>query len=77
MLLLLILTSILGPAVRATGLWQVLASNISEFVVVVGQSWLIFGDFFGTSNTVPLRVRSPRPFCPCMDMHQTKVHILK
>ena len=47
MLLLLILTSILGPAVPATGLWQVLASNISQFVVVlVGQSWLIFGDFF-------------------------------
>ena len=46
MLLLLILTSILGPAVRATGLWQVLASNISEFVVVFGQSWSIFGDFF-------------------------------
>ena len=46
MLLLLILTSILGPAVPATGLWQVLASNISEFVVFVGQSWLIFGGFF-------------------------------
>ena len=29
--------------------------------------WLFFGKFLSrASNTMPPRVRSPRPFCPCL-----------
>ena len=31
--------------------------------------WLFFGKFLSrASNTMPPRVRSPRPFCPCLEM---------
>ena len=29
-------------------------------------NWLFFGNFFGTSNTVPARVRSRSPFCQAL-----------
>ena len=30
------------------------------------KTWLFFGAFFGTSNTVPPRVRLRRPFCQAL-----------
>ena len=43
--------------------------NITNYPLKYLAKWLFLGKFFSrASNTVPLQVRSPRPFCPSLTM---------